>query len=156
MADVQESYPLPTSGIGAPLKIALSGSGVSQIKGSVYQVSLSLGGTATVSVTATAQDAAGTTASPAYTGAFNWVSRNAEPHAAQSGDVVESYPASTSGKFGRVAHVSAATGNPITVTGDFVGRAIVEVFIPFGDADGTNNYLDSGAVYAQLVVTVGV
>jgi hypothetical protein len=155
MADVQESYPTPTTGIGAPVAIALAGSGITQIKGNVYQVSLSLGGTATVSVTATAKDVAGTTASPAYTGAFNWVSRNAAPASANSGDVVESYPASTSGKLGKVATVSGATGNPITVTGNFVGQAIVEVYIPFGDADGSDNYLD-GAVYAQLVVTVGV
>lgn len=154
MADVQESYPTPTTGLLKPVKIALSGTGVTQIKGNVYQVALSLGGTATVAVTAAAQDIAG--ASPSYAGAFNWVSRNALPASANSGDVVESYPASTSGKLGKIATVSGATGNPITVTGNFVGQAIVEVFIPFGDVDGSDNYLLTGGVYAQLIVTVGV
>ncbi len=156
MADVQESYPTPTTGVGKPCGITLAGSGVTQIKGNVYQVTLSLAGTKTVTITPTAVDAAGTTASPAYTGAFNWLSYNASPTSANAGDVIESYPASTSGKLGEIATVASATGATMVVTGQFVGQAIIEVSIPFGDTDGTDNYLLSGKVYAQLIVTVGV
>lgn len=153
MADVQESYPTPTSGVGAPCGVTLAGSGVTQIKGHVYQVSLSLAGTKTVTITPTAVDAAGTTASPAYTGAFNWLSYNAAPTSANAGDVIESYPASTSGKLGEIATVATATGATMVVTGQFVGQAIVECWIPLGDVTGLEK---SGKVYAQLVVTVGV
>jgi len=150
---MQESYPTPTTGVATPVVLAITGLGITQIKGNVYTVTLSLSGTSTVSATAAAKDVAGTSAT--YTGSYNWLSYNAKPTALGSSDVIESYPASTSGKLGEIATVSAATGNPITVTGQFVGQAIVEVSIPFGDSDGTDNYLN-GKAYAQLVVNVTV
>lgn len=179
MADVQESYPLPTTGLLYPVKLGLVGSGVTCIKGNVYQVTLSLTGTTSVSVTAAGRDIADATANPAYAGAYNWISRNGLPSAVSlafwnPNDVQESYPVPKS-TMGDVAHVSGNTGNPITVTADHQGEAYIEVYTPYASVAGTPlypvgqgtgnqsradastspaNYSLGGAAYAVLIVTV--
>jgi len=127
---------MAANGVGVPTKILLSGSGVSAIAAGVtYKVTLSLTGTTSVAVTAAAKDIAGN--DPSYTGAFNWVSRNAAP----------------TGQPGKVATVSAATGNPITVTAVSKGEAIIECAVPAFDVDGSAN-VNAGKVYARLQVQV--
>jgi hypothetical protein len=180
MSDVQESYPLPTSGEATVVKVALSGTGILNMlsaSGSapgtgdgtswVYDVTLSLtatGHASSVAVTAQANDIDDESAS--YSGTYNWICRNAKPVAANSGDVVESYPASTSGVFANIASFNSSvsvaavtsTANPPTVYAHKLGEALVEVFVPFGDVDGTDaEDLTDGILngaYAQLRVHV--
>lgn len=65
----------PTDGIGTAVKIALSGTGlVTIVAAREYSVPLSLTGTTTVAVTATVQDAAGTTFSSGNSNVVTWVS----------------------------------------------------------------------------------
>jgi hypothetical protein len=126
---------MAANGIDVPVSVALSGSGVTQIAGSVYQVTLSLTGTTSVAVTAVTKDSAGD--DPSYSGDYNWVSYNAAP----------------TGAAGKVATVSAATGNPITVSAVSQGMAIVEAYVPAFDVDGSAA-AGSGKVYALLQVQV--
>lgn len=120
---------MAANGVGVPTQITLTGTGVSLISGNTYKVSLSLSGTSTVAVTAAAKDIAGNTGN--YTGAFNWVSYETAQ-----------------------ATVGAATGNPITITAVAKGEAIVEIYVPAFDADGTDS-IGAGKVYALLQVEVG-
>jgi hypothetical protein len=176
MADVQESYPTPTTGLAKPTKIALSGTGILNMLSAagsapgtvnghswVYDVTLSLtatGHASSVAVTAVANDNADSSAS--YSGTYNWVCRNAKPVAASAGDVVESYPASTSGVFANIASFNSSVSvaadtsiaNPPTVYAHKLGEAIVEVFVPFGDVDGSDSEALLNGVYAQLRVHV--
>jgi uncharacterized protein YjdB len=99
----------PTDGLSAPVTIRLSGTGVSAIvTGQVYKVSLSLGGTNTVALTATLKDVAGSTFTTANGNSVTWKSYNTN-----------------------VATVAAGT-----VTAVAAGQAIIEAQFP--TADGTN------------------
>lgn len=119
---------MAANGVSVPTQIQLSGTGVTQIAGNTYKVTLSLAGTNTVSVTPAAKDIAGN--APSYTGSFNWVSYETAQ-----------------------ATVSAATGSPITVTAVAKGEAIVECYVPAFDVDGTAS-TGAGKVYALLQVEV--
>jgi hypothetical protein len=126
---------MAANGIGVPVKMALSGSGITAVAGPVYQVTLSLTGTTTVTVTPAVTDIAGS--DPTYTGAYNWVSYNGAP----------------TGTAGRVASVASATGATMVVTARSLGMAIIECFVPAFDVDGAN-LTGSGKIYALLQVTV--
>ena len=160
MPDVQESYPTQTTGLLTPTEIVLTGSGLSAlVTARRYKVTLSLGGTSSVAVTAAAKDIAG--ADPSYTGSFHWVARNAAPLTANSGDVVESYPVSTSGVVANIASFNSdksvaaltSTANPPTVYAHTVGEALIECFVPSFDVNGANDYT-KGGVYTELIVIV--
>lgn len=166
MSDVQESYPTPTSGLGKPFTVVLSGTGVTQVKAPVsgtagipeYSVSLSLAGTSSVAVTVTAVDEGGNAQS--ITGTINAISYNALPSSANAGDVQESYPVPNA-TLGRIATTTNA-GSPFTVTAVRLGQAVVEFQVPFANntvGTGSGSNFASGfplnMIYAQLLVNVG-
>ena len=125
---------MAANGVGVPTQVQLSGTGVTQVKGSNYAVTLSLsasgGHASSVSVTAAAKDIAGN--DPSYAGSFTWTSYNAAP----------------TGQAGKVATAVAGT-----VTAVAVGQAVVEAAVPAFDVDGTDN-VKFGKVYALLNVQV--
>lgn len=161
MPNVQESYPTPTTGQNTPVSIVLTGTGVTQtptLSGNVgyatYAVTLSVSGagghSSSVAVTAQAYDIAGT--SQSTTGSYNIQSFNAKPSAANTNDVVETYPAPPT-QFAYIATVGSATANPATVTAQKPGQAVVYFQYPAFNLAGTTNYLN-GSVHAKLIVTV--
>ena len=123
---------MAANGIDVPTQIALSGTGVTQVKGNVYTVQLSLSGTSTVDLTAAFKDSAGTTVTPS--GTETYVSYNAGTGA---GDVA------------RVATVDSSG----VITAVHKGQAIIECQYPAFDLDGVNP-LAEGMIYAQVIVNV--
>lgn len=101
----------PTDGLGTAVKLALSGTGITQVVGNVYKVTLSLGGTSTVSVTTTVQDVGGNTFTSGNSNSATLVSRN-------------TYVATVSGS---------------TVTAVHQGQVVVDVLFPtFDTTDGVD------------------
>jgi hypothetical protein len=174
MADTQESYPLPTTGKGKPLFIKLTGIGVSNANpetpsgtlvggNNTYKVTLSVansisaGASATVAITASLYDLAGTFQS--VSGSVTALSYNALPTSFSG--TIESYPAPKA-QVGAVASVGAVTysasAGVATITPLNPGQAVVEFDYPFG---GNGEGLIGGslpqqndAVYSQVLVTV--
>jgi len=174
MADVQESYPLPTNGIGKPLFIKLTGIGVTNANpetpsgtlvggNNTYKVTLSVansisaGASATVAITASLYDLAGTFQS--VTGSVSALSYNALPTA--SSGTNQSYPAPKA-TVGDVAHVGAVSfvgsAGVATITPDNPGQAVIEFEYPFGGE--ASPFINSSLiqrndkVYSQVLVTV--
>lgn len=175
MADTQESYPTPTTGIGKALFIKLTGKNVTnanpeQASGALvggnntYKVTLSVansvsaGVSATVAVTASLYDLAGTFQS--IVGSVTAISYNFLPTAAGSG-TQESYPApnATVGAVASVGSVSYSnSAAAATITPLNPGQAVVEFEYPFaGNGEGlTGGSLlqQNDMVYAQILVQV--
>lgn len=99
---------MAANGVAVPTQIQLSGTGVTQIAGPVYKVTLSLSGTNTVAVTPAAKDIAGS--NPSITGTITAASYN----------------------------TNQATVSTNTVTAVAVGQAVVEWSYPAFDVDGLN------------------
>ena len=174
MADTQESYPLPTNGIGKPLFIKLTGVGVTNANpetpsctlvggNNTYKVTLSVansisaGVSATAAITASLYDVAGTFQS--VSGSVTAISYNVLP--TSYAGTITSYPAPRT-TVGDVAHVGAvsivASAGVATITPDNPGQAVVEFEYPFG---GNGEGLTGGSlkqqndmVYSQILVTV--
>ena len=181
MADVQESYPTQTTGLGIPAFVTLTGTGVSNANpetpsgslaggNNTYQVTLSLssagGHSSTVSVTAHLKDLGGNAmASSPKTPQAN--SYNAQP--TTSSGTQESYPVPNA-TVGQVATVGSVTNNgdgtfSATITAQHEGQAVVEFAYPaFGNGEGTissgpvngTNQLTwpNDMVYSQILVNV--
>ena len=177
MADIQESYPSPTTGVGKPLFIKLTGKNVvnanpetasgSLVGGNnTYKVTLSVansiaaGVSATVAVTASLYDLAGTLQSVMVNSAsVTAVSYNFLPTA--SSGTQESYPApnATVGDVAAVGAVSyAASAGMATITPANPGQAVVEFAYPFAQngegLSGGSLPLQQDMVYAQILVQV--
>ena len=178
MADIQESYPTQTSGVGAALFMKLSGKQVSNANpqtgsgalvggNNTYKVTLSVANSnsatgvyGTVSVTATLYDLAGT--SQVIVGSAVAVSYNAKP-TTYSG-TIESYPIpnATVGAVASVGSVSISNSAAVaTITPLNPGQAVVEFEYPFaGNLEvnptpgGSLGYQVNDMVYAQVLVTV--
>lgn len=174
MADVQESYPLPTNGIGKPLFIKLTGIGVSNANpetpsgtlvggNNTYKVTLSVansisaGASATVAITASLYDLAGTFQS--VTGSVSAISYNALPTA--SSGTNQSYPApkATVGAVASVGAVSfSASAGVATITPLNPGQAVVEFEYPF--AGEASPFISSSLtqrndkIFSQVLVQV--
>ena len=174
MADTQESYPLPTNGIGKALFMKLSGIGVTNANpetpsgtlvggNNTYKVflsvanSISAGVSATVAVTASLFDLAGTFQSIA--GSVTAISYNAQPTV--SSGQQESYPVPNA-QVGAVASVGAvsitASAGVATITPLNPGQAVVEFEYPFaGELSGISGGslpMRNDKVYAQVLVNV--
>jgi hypothetical protein len=176
MADTQESYPLPTNGIGKALFVKLSGKQVTnanpeQSSGALvggnntYKVTLSVANSnattgvyGTVAVTASLYDLAGTFQSIA--GSVTAISYNFLPTAAGSG-TQESYPVPNA-TVGAVASVGSVTYSgsvaSAVITPLNPGQAVCEFEYPFaGNSEGLiggSLPLQNDMVYAQILVTV--
>ena len=174
MADTQESYPSPTTGIGKALFIKLTGHNVSnanpeQSSGALvggnntYKVTLSVansvsaGVSATVAVTASLYDLAGT--SQAIVGSATAISYNFLP--TSSSGTQESYPApnATVGAVASVGSVSYSNSAAVaTITPLNPGQAVIEFEYPFaGNGEGLiggSLPLQNDMVYAQILVQV--
>lgn len=126
---------MAANGLSVPTKITLAGTGVTQVAGPVYQVTLSVtaagGNASSVAITPTAKDAAGSTIST--TGSYVNVSYNAGTGSSD------------------VARIATISGN--TITAVHKGQAIVEFAYPAFDVDGLNA-IGSGKVYALVQVNV--
>jgi hypothetical protein len=147
----------PTDGLAVAARVRLSGTGVTQLAGNEYEVTLSLGGTDTVTVTVDVEDVAGSAYSnigEVVTKSYNnpsagsptWYKPSAaSPYTDQSADVAS------------VAAATSAGDLTMVVTGLAVGQAIVEFQFPTfdnteGDDSATGNPKDM--IYAQLIVNV--
>ena len=174
MADTQESYPTPTTGTGKALFMKLVGTHVSNANpetasgalvggNNTYKVTLSVansisaGVSATVAVTASLYDLAGTFQSIA--GSVTAISYNFLPTA--SNGTQESYPApnATVGAVASVGSVSiSASAGLATITPLNPGQAVVEFEYPFaGNGEGlTGGSLlqQNDMIYSQVLVTV--
>ena len=174
MADTQESYPLPTNGIGKALFMKLSGVGVTNANpetpsgtlvggNNTYKVTLSVahsisaGVSATVAVTASLFDLAGTFQSIA--GSVTAISYNFLPTA--SSGTQESYPApnATVGAVASVGAVSiSASAGVATITPLNPGQAVVEFEYPFASNSegltGGSLQQQNDMVYSQVLVQV--
>lgn len=177
MADTQESYPLPTNGIGKALFMKLSGRGVTNANpetpsgtlvggNNTYKVTLSVANSnattgvyGTVAITASLYDLAGTFQSIA--GSVNAISYNFLP-TSYSG-TQESYPVpnATVGDVAKVGPVTiTASAGTATITPDNPGQAVVEFQYPFaGNGEGlipTSGAIQwqSDMVYSQILVQV--
>jgi hypothetical protein len=183
MADVQESYPTPTTGTGKPLFMKLSGTNVTNANpetasgalvggNNTYKVTLSIANSvkaaasATVSVTVNLYDLAGT--SQAIVGSVTAVSYNAAP-TTYSG-TQESYPTpnATVGDVATVGTVSySASAGSATITPVNAGQAVVEFEYPFGVGayntslvetgplpGGALGYQQNDMLYSQILVQV--
>jgi hypothetical protein len=184
MADTQESYPTPTTGLNLPLFMKLSGTNVVNANpetasgtlvggNNTYKVSLSLansvkaGASATVVVTVNLFDLAGT--AQGIKGSVTAVSYNANPTSAGSG-TQESYPAplTTYGEIATVGTVSySASAGTATITPVQVGQAVVEFEYPFAlnanntaatepspNPGGALGFQQNDMVYSQILVQV--
>lgn len=175
MADIQESYPTPTTGIGKALFVKLTGRQVSSANpetasgtlvggNNVYKVTLSVANSnavtgvyGTVAVTASLYDLAGSFQSIA--GSVTAISYNFLPTA--SSGTQESYPVPNA-TVGAVASVGAvsitASAGVATITPLNAGQAVIEFEYPFaGNGEGlTGGSLlqQNDMVYAQVLVTV--
>jgi hypothetical protein len=175
MADTQESYPSPTTGIGKALFMKLSGKQVNNANpetasgnlvggNNTYKVTLSVANSnattgvyGSVAVTASLYDLAGTFQSIA--GSVTAISYNFLP--TSSSGTQESYPAPNA-TVGAVASVGAATisasAGLATITPLNPGQAVVEFEYPFaGNSEGlTGGSLQqqNDMVYAQILVQV--
>jgi len=175
MADTQESYPLPTNGIGKALFVKLSGRGVTNANpetpsgtlvggNNTYQVTLSVANSnattgvyGTVVITASLYDLAGSFQSIA--GSVTAISYNFLPTA--SSGTQESYPApnATVGAVASVGVVSYAGSVATAVISPLnPGQAVCEFEYPFaGNGEGlTGGSLlqQNDMVYAQILVNV--
>lgn len=177
MADTQESYPSPTTGLGTPLFIKLTGHGVTNANpetpsgslvggNNTYKVTLSVansisaGVSATVAITATLYDLAGTLQSVMVNSAsVAAISYNFLP-TSYSG-TIESYPAPNA-QVGDVATVGAVTyaasAGLATITPVNPGQAVVEFAYPFAQngegLGGGSLKQQNDAVYSQILVQV--
>jgi len=183
MADVQESYPTPTTGKNLPLFMELSGQGITNANpqtgsgslvggNNTYKVTLSVansvkaGASATVSVTVNLFDLAGT--AQGIKSSVTAVSYNAAP--TSSSGTQESYPAPLT-TFGEIATVGAvsysASAGTATITPITPGQAVVEFEYPFGlnanntaavepgpQPGGALGYQQNDMVYSQILVQV--
>lgn len=157
MADVQESYPTPTTGSAGPEYIIISGAGVTLVKGNVSQASVSMGSNSSVDfgpLTATLYDADGTTSTG---GTVNWKVYDSSRSSLTSptgdaNDVAESYP------------TGATFTGCVVNSGGFVkayakGVYIVEAEVVSGQkgtgAIESSSNTKSSIAYGQLILTVG-
>ena len=176
MADTQESYPTPTTGTGKALFMKLAGTHVSNANpetasgalvggNNTYKVTLSVansvsaGVSATVAVTASLYDLAGTFQS--IVGSVTAISYNFLP--TSSSGTQESYPAPNAtvgavASVGTVTYTSPASAGTATITPLNPGQAVVEFEYPFaGNGEGlTGGSLlqQNDMVYSQILVTV--
>jgi hypothetical protein len=176
MADTQESYPLPTNGIGKALFMKLAGRLVTNANpetqpgtlvggNNTYKVTLSVANSnattgvyGSVTVTASLFDLAGTFQSIA--GSVTAISYNAMPTAANG--VQESYPVpnTTVGAVASVGVVSiVASAGVAIITPLNPGQAVVEFEYPFaGEASGivsSSLPMRNDKIFAQILVQVG-
>jgi len=146
----------PTDGLAVAALVRLSGSGVTHIAGNEYAVTLSIGGTDTVTVTVAIEDVAGS----AYSNVGEVVTRSYNNPSAGSPTWYKPSAASPyTNQSADVASVAAATSAgdlTMVVTGLAVGQAIVEFEFPtFDNTEGNSGYgTPKDMIYAQLIVTV--
>jgi hypothetical protein len=169
-----ESYPTPTTGLGKPLFVELTGVGVSNANpqtpsgslvggNNTYKVTLSVahsisaGVSATVAITASLYDLAGSFQSIA--GSVTAISYNFLP--TSSNGTQESYPApnATVGAVASVGSVSYSNSAAVaTITPLNPGQAVCEFEYPFaGNSEGLiggSLPLQNDMVYSQILVTV--
>lgn len=177
---VQESYPVPTSGINKAVEVRLSATPVAKqlftqyivpsgpaggsgsAGGNTYDLYLSLSQAPTITLTANLVDVDGTAVIPVNTAV--WQSYNAHPNAADfaaknPNDVVESYPPKVAGQLGDIVEVSSTGQLTGLVTAKAVGKAIINCQFPFGD-NNLGNDATTGQpiqmVYAAIHVRVQV
>lgn len=168
MSNVQVSYPPATTGVGVPAVVALSGTGVSQVKGNVYAVTLSVSASShasSVAVTATLKDLAGTTQSVG-SNPFNFASSDSPlTYSAAGFPSAGAWPlpiVSIGGTGDNGAQPVQITAGNATITAKKEGTAVVRVAWQVGNGvpplrpDSPLPSLDgsTGALYADLVVTV--
>lgn len=151
----------PTDGLGVAARVRLSGSGVTQIAGNEYSVSLSISNASplsdTVTVTVEIEDVAGS----AYSNVGEVVTKSYNNPSAGSPSWYKPSAASPySNQSADVASVAAATSAgdlTMVVTGLNVGQAIVEFQFPtFDNTEGNDSATGNpkDMIYAQLIVTV--
>jgi hypothetical protein len=157
MADVQESYPNPNTGVGKPVVVLLTGAGVTQVKNNEYKATIALGGQSQVqlALSATTNDINGT---PETHSVINWVSFGTKIDAAgfaanNPTDVQESFPHDQEYAGDCVVNSSGV------VTAKKTGVYGIEAqVIPFdfnsGDAMDASQNSKTNDIYAHLDLTV--